>query len=106
MSDVRTGVSQAGDLHGQVLEAIHGALASGGLASPSAPADSTSDMVLIGEGGLESLAFVTFVVALEEQLQVVGASVSVMDVVPGDGSACTADELAARIADVVGRHGR
>lgn len=62
------------------------------------------DTVLIGEGGLSSLSFVTFAVTLEEELQHVGVTVSVMDVAAQESAGWTAGRLAARIAASFEQH--
>ena len=92
-----------GDVHERVLAAVCAALGEvdvGGTISGPAP-----DTVLLGDGGLDSLAFVTFAVALEERLQRTGWTVSVIDLVSQDAGSCTVDGLAGRIAASVGGHG-
>lgn len=65
------------------------------------PGSRTPDVVLIGEGGLESLAFVNFAVTLEARLQRSGWVVSVIDLAAQDTDGCTTGQLAARIAGAV-----
>jgi acyl carrier protein len=92
-----------GDVHERALAAVCAALGEvdAGRAVPG-PAPET---VLLGDGGLDSLAFVTFAVALEERLQRTGWTVSVIDLVSQDTGSCTVDGLAGRIAASVAGDG-
>ena len=89
----------AGDLHERALDAVYAALRE--VDAGHAIADSEADTVLLGEGGLDSLAIVTFPVAHEERLQRTGWTVSVIDLVSQDLGFCTAGGLAGRIVDAV-----
>jgi hypothetical protein len=89
------------DIHQRVLDAILAALEEIDDGVLSEPLLRTPETVLVGEGGLESLAFVTFAVTLEERLQAAGLAVSVFDVLPQDLPSCTAEQLAVRIGEAV-----
>lgn len=88
-------------MQAQVLDAIYAALEE--LDDGSLPGREPVglDTVLIGEDGLESLAFVTFAVTLEEHLLDRAWAVSVFDVIPRDLEACTAGQLSERIAQAL-----
>lgn len=85
-----------GDVHERALDAVCAALRE--VDAGHAIADSEADTVLLGDDGLDSLAFVTFAVALEERLQRSGWTTSVIDLVSQDLGFCTAGGLAGRIA--------
>jgi len=71
------------------------------------PLEKSPDTVLIGDGRLDSLAFVTFVTSLEENLQrTLGAPVSVIDLVTEDLEYCTVGRLASRISQWIDSHAR
>lgn len=69
--------------------------------------DRSPDTVLIGESGLDSLAFVNFAVAVEEKLgRVCGRPPSVFDLVSGEElDRWTVADLAQRIAAATGGDG-
>lgn len=91
------------DLHQQVLQAVDAALDETLEGTADGPARQGAETVLIGDGGLDSLALVTFAGILEEELLQVGVSVSVIDVILVHTEGCTAGELAASVAARAGR---
>lgn len=97
-------VPRSGDeLYAHVVAAIYDALEEIDDGGPAGAIPRVPDTVLVGDGGLSSLAFVNFAVTLEEQLRRDGHPVAVMDIVARDQGAFTVDQLATRIA-TVGSH--
>lgn len=84
-------------LRRQVGEAVETALDEALAAAPEVPARQYDETVLVGEGGLESLALITFTGILEEHLVPLGVTVSVIDVVLSLGEPCTAGDLTASL---------
>ncbi len=85
------------ELHRKALDAVYEALDE----IDDDPGSRAPETVLIGDGGLESLAFVNFAVTLEARLQRDGWMVSVIDLASQGSGTCTAGQLAGRIAGVV-----
>ncbi len=71
------------------------------------PLEKSPDTVLIGDGRLDSLGFVTLLTSLEENLQqMLGATINVIDLVAGELEHCTVASLTNRIAESIDSHGR
>jgi acyl carrier protein len=97
-----TNSAASADVEQHVIETIYAALEEiddGSL--PGGPESAGPETVLIGDGGLESLEFVTFAVALEENLLDHGWAVSVFDLIPRDLESFTVGQFSERIAQAL-----